>query len=524
MDRLAADPPATSPVSPSADWDSSPAAAALRRPFQAPADFHPPPFRRLVHGSVVAVCLFLLIRTVGVEPFGVPTGSMAPALIGNHREAFCTRCGAPVVVGEPAAGARPADFARCRCPNCGAPADLSEADTITGDRLLVDKTAFLARPPRRWEVAVFRCPVDDTKPYVKRVAGLPGELIQISDGDVYADGELVRKSLSDLREVLVPVLDMNSPPRPDGWGTRWLVEPVPAPPTLPAVGRPDPQPADAAVLADTALVLDAANRSEGVGLTYRHWNLDRRCEEPVGYALGYNGGPAGGRSEFAAGTPACRDFVLTFDLEVVAGAGSFACRLGDGADWVSADLPVGNAADSPGVQVAHDGGARPVTGPGRRLDIGKTYRVEFAFADRRASLAIDGEEVVPPLDLPADPPGRSRRRPLGRPAQLGARGVTATVRNLRLDRDIHYLPGSRGVTAAWRLGPGEYFLLGDNTANSQDSREWQAGGDPRPGVPEADFVGKPFLIHQPMRLARVTVNGRDRVFQTVDWSRMRWLR
>ena len=61
-------------------------------------------------------------------------------------------------------------------------------------------------------------------------------------------------------------------------------------------------------------------------------------------------------------------------------------------------------------------------------------------------------------------------------------------------------------------------MLGDNSGNSQDSRKW-----PRPGVPEADFVGKPFLIHQPLRTARVTVGGRERVFQTVDWSRLRWL-
>jgi signal peptidase I len=61
-------------------------------------------------------------------------------------------------------------------------------------------------------------------------------------------------------------------------------------------------------------------------------------------------------------------------------------------------------------------------------------------------------------------------------------------------------------------------MLGDNSGNSQDSREW-----PTPGVPEADFIGKPFLIHQPLRLGRVTVGGQERVFQAIDWSRLRWL-
>jgi signal peptidase I len=42
-------------------------------------------------------------------------------------------------------------------------------------------------------------------------------------------------------------------------------------------------------------------------------------------------------------------------------------------------------------------------------------------------------------------------------------------------------------------------------------------------VPEEAFIGKPFLIHQPLRLSRVSVGGRERTFQSLDWSRLRWL-
>ena len=41
--------------------------------------------RRLVESCVLFVSAILLLRTIGVEPFGVPTGSMAPTLCGNHR-------------------------------------------------------------------------------------------------------------------------------------------------------------------------------------------------------------------------------------------------------------------------------------------------------------------------------------------------------------------------------------------------------------------------------------------------------
>ena len=78
---------------------------------------------------------------------------------------------------------------------------------MPGDRLLVSKQAFRSRPPRRWEVAVFRRPDVDNKVFVKRIAGLPGESIQIRDGDVFAQAEIQRKTLDEQRAVAVVVHD-----------------------------------------------------------------------------------------------------------------------------------------------------------------------------------------------------------------------------------------------------------------------------------------------------------------------------
>src|SRR5205814_9756133 len=107
----------------------------------------------------------------------------------------------------------------------------------------------------------------------------------------------------------------------------WLVEPVEGSPKLPAVAKPGPvQVVKDDVLRDNALYLDAT--AGPVGLTYRHWDLDTKKEEPVGDWLAYNGGPAERRHGFARRRPddeadPVHDFVLEFDLEVVAGAGRF---------------------------------------------------------------------------------------------------------------------------------------------------------------------------------------------------------
>jgi signal peptidase I len=456
-----------------------------------------------------------------VEPFGVPTGSMAPALIGNHREAPCPRCGYPVRLGAPGGVANPAEhYAHAACPNCLAEFSLADAIDLSGDRLLVDKNVFNLRSPRRWEMAVFHCPDTDPKeyrkPYVKRVVGLPGETLSILDGEVYAGGEMLRKGLAESRETRVVVFDMAYVAAPNGWNQRFLVEPPENDPRLPPVSARKPEPADSAVVKGGELTLDAAATPQTVvGVTYRHWNLDTRREEPIRAWTSYDGPP---RTFYQL--PAVNEFAASFDVEVlaVAGEGSFACRLFDGADGVHADVAVGTKGSGV-TAVNHDGKAALGSVRGVGLEPGKTHRVEFSFVDRRVILAIDGTVVVPPADLP---PAHNRGE-VRRPLQFGARGCRLLVRNLKLYRDVYYTqfgengtqpPHGKPVT----LGRDEYFMMGDNSGNSQDSRKW-----PQPGVPEPEFIGKPFLIHQPLRPARVTFGGRERVFQTLDWSRLRWL-
>jgi signal peptidase I len=99
------------------------------------------------------------------------------------------------------------------------------------------------------------------------------------------------------------------------------------------------------------------------------------------------------------------------------------------------------------------------------------------------------------------------------------------VRNFRLFRDIHYTQAGRhAVRAPVHLGAGEYFVLGDNSPNSDDNRFWSdAEGRPLP-VSEADLLGKPFLVHMPSRLVRGELFGRSWEYQGLDWGRVRWLR
>lgn len=62
-----------------------------------------------------------------------------------------------------------------------------------GDRLLVEKISLRLGHIERGDILVFRAPAASrlNKVLVKRVIGLPGEKIEIKDGHVYVDGQLL---------------------------------------------------------------------------------------------------------------------------------------------------------------------------------------------------------------------------------------------------------------------------------------------------------------------------------------------
>ena len=52
------------------------------------------------------------------------------------------------------------------------------------DYLVVDEISYRFRNPERGEVIVFKYPNDPSQRYIKRIIGLPGETVQVQDGQV----------------------------------------------------------------------------------------------------------------------------------------------------------------------------------------------------------------------------------------------------------------------------------------------------------------------------------------------------
>src|SRR5438309_1310819 len=164
-----------------------------------------------VESIIVAFILAFIFRAFVVEAFVIPTGSMAPTLMGAHMRFRCEDCGyewqvnypspdredisipssaGPVAISRPGpAGSRILDHYEdyvfsIRCPNCGYkvqrfnPEDPENVATnppvFYGDRILVLKYLYLFQEPRRWDVVVFKSPVepqqyDYQQNYIKRL-------------------------------------------------------------------------------------------------------------------------------------------------------------------------------------------------------------------------------------------------------------------------------------------------------------------------------------------------------------------
>lgn len=65
---------------------------------------------------------------------------------------------------------------------------------MEGDRIIGNRIAYMSSEPKRGDIIVFYYPDNETEKYVKRIIGLPGETVYISDGLIYIDGQPLDES------------------------------------------------------------------------------------------------------------------------------------------------------------------------------------------------------------------------------------------------------------------------------------------------------------------------------------------
>ena len=72
-----------------------------------------------------------------------------------------------------------------------------EPELYNNDQILLDKITYRIRSPKRYEIIVFPGPKGGNQFFVKRVIGLPGEIVKIADGKVYVNNKEIKDYSKD---------------------------------------------------------------------------------------------------------------------------------------------------------------------------------------------------------------------------------------------------------------------------------------------------------------------------------------
>ena len=530
------------------------------------------PFRSIVELVVCLIVLVSIFRVFLAGGYLIETGSMAPCLVGKHRPVQCPNCKFRFAVDGTGSGRHGI------CPNCDERGiDLDLFPLYEGDHLLVFRGLYEYRAPRRWEVIVFQNPGKPRQAYVKRLIGLPGESVQIRRGDIYVSGEIQTKDYATQCGLRIPVFDNDFRPSAGDaeWRSRWRIngdqsswsdsggrfrfsarsqkkkksksdhsdsidddcEWVSYRHWIRAGGfhktsvplTEEPENLDSLPRGFNRLRYDAENQTlicqgalprdvrDQLSASFEDAESQEAIAQlyelshiaPIVDEYGYNPEPDADKR------PEVRDLMISMKAEFQAGPGKFVVAMANG----DREFQCIFDREARQIRLHETGIAKAIrTADWSPSRSSKPIQIELSIMDRQVLVAVDGKLPFKPWHFSAPP----RRGPTPWvPVSFGACGGGVEVSELRLFRDVYYTDdmGPRGVAEPVSLRTNEYFVLGDNSPVSKDSRSWTNNTV----LTGELLLGKPLFVHLPSANKKVRFAGKEFEIRIPEFSRMRYI-
>ncbi len=474
-----------------------------------------------IESLVIAFVLAFVFRAFVIEAFVIPTGSMADTLRGAHFRLVCQNCGHQYNYGYVPGHygyktnklpGNPINVVQSRvrhidvlCPYCGSLIDNSiQRNVCNGDRILVLKYIYQFKQPDIWDVVVFKNPAPDGQNgvdpliqdnYIKRMIGRPGETVEIIDGDVYINN-VIQPRPENVQDVMwIPIFDQNYQPPAERSVNGWDK------PFLPAQEE------------NTAWREDDITKRyyfDGSDSTDIMTFQQGRLKVLVSNFISYNGWQSFNR----------RTQDITSDLKISASCqptedqGKLYFYMSKYGRTYRASIDFSGKCeifDEYNDKVICSQDIKP-------LKAGQQRMVSFAIVNHQFILQVgEGPErdliVYDGPNDAADWGYRGQDQNSYPTVSLAGSGGKFELENIKLFRDTHYTVtpggfGSPGLATEGHpitLGDEEYFVLGDNSAASSDSRFWGGMGYDRQRqpvyttgtVPEEYLIGKAFFVYWP---------------------------
>ncbi len=441
-----------------------------------------------VFGILYTVGFVYVIGTTMTSGFAIPTGAMAPTLLGYHKDIRCPTCTFEFPINsslevEPSEGDRPSAIYACVCPNCRqhihfptAPAvygrdnptsiQIDDPGWNGGDRLLAGRGLLGAAiiKPKRFDVVMHQYPLTKTPLlYVKRLVGLPGETIAIQGGELYflrADKGLRYEDAEAKQELEDPSQGKEQMHPNDAEALRRFekgqFEILRKSPDQvlamrhivydndhPAKDQPARWRGDDGWKAgdDHSFEVHAGSAEHAVWLRYRHV-LPDSDDKPalITDIAGYNTYRGGFHFMPLLGNNWVGDAILECEATLDNPQGELTLQLSRGVDRFHArwDLTTGTCTLLRVTEAGEQKLDSKPTGMSKKGD----YLLRFANVDQRLVVWVNGD--LPFGDGVNYPPpersGPDQKNDL-EPASIGAKGTTVAVHKLKLFRDTYYTVG-----------------------------------------------------------------------------------
>jgi signal peptidase I len=380
---------------------------------------------------------------------------MAPTIVGFHSDVTCPNCGITFAVRRGEAGKNnQSSRLDCWCPNCGTSFDVSDVIAVrSGDRILADKMS----KPCRGELVIYWVaarPEINAPPtnYVKRLVGLPGEKLTVLDGDVFINGERLVNRPDELMDLWFPLHDSRFVPKEIAAATaRWKAQEGKGWSLDGASWKFDGGPAATGELEFDGKLTDRM----AYNVESPDFRLPPQAEHPVGDIRIDCKRRLSGQGkwsiswDFDGQTVLC-DFSTDGDIDL-------ACKSTE-------ELP-GMA----GVPTTRHGKLAEANEEASTVSLavrdGHAYVMEGDYNHVRASLQIAPDKLSDVHTQSESKPGR---------LTIHAEGdCKLELERIQIFRDVYYTqPHNRAGDGPYsiELGRDEWFVLGDNSATSADSR------------------------------------------------------